>query len=529
MVAAYLTTRSYEHIPLSKAKGSRSPLSGFSPPITSTQSLSLASIAPILPIQRKLKIGASNDRYEQEADRVAEQVMRMPDSAALPDQSSPPRIQRLCPEGEQGLQRQAEEAGQFQSRASTGQTPAMGNNAAAAIQSLKGSGQQLPASEQHFFESRFHKDFSQVRIHTDNRAHQAAQLVQARAFTLGNDIVFNRGEYAPLTNTGRSLLAHELTHVVQQSRTHKPLIQRQQQRQRQAYLTLPQAIDTTTSEQNRWRRRIDSLVRQMFGLRGSGLSSARVDFVSQAELNRRLPSENLEENLFEIFVDVQFNSIPYQILDHNRLLIGRDTHSGQRRIREFVRQGIAQNEFTGRTREYQLVRDPQSGEIEGQPAAPFTVRPRELLGGRVAGFASISGPRRGRSVSVVRGGFVETLIHEAVHFYVSNTFRDMADAYPQRDDYLYGSKISQILYEGFAEYFARRVMEAYPRILGGVVHNAYQNEVEIVQKLIITMGESGARQAYFRGNRRQIQRLFSTIAQYQQTPQPLLVPGFMID
>ena len=84
------------------------------------------------------------------------------------------------------------------------------------ISALKGGGASLPAHEREFFEQRMGQDFSRVRIHTDSAATRTANALNARAYTLGSDIVFNKGEYRPGTHIGRKLLAHELTHVVQQ-------------------------------------------------------------------------------------------------------------------------------------------------------------------------------------------------------------------------------------------------------------------------------------------------------------------------
>lgn len=85
------------------------------------------------------------------------------------------------------------------------------------IHTLKGGGQPLPNSVRTFFEPRFGHDFSQVRVHTDARAAASAQAVHSRAYTAGNDVVFGPGQFRPHTMSGRRLLAHELTHVVQQS------------------------------------------------------------------------------------------------------------------------------------------------------------------------------------------------------------------------------------------------------------------------------------------------------------------------
>jgi hypothetical protein len=81
---------------------------------------------------------------------------------------------------------------------------------------LRSPGEPLSLGSRSFMEPRFGKDFSQVRVHTDSRAAESAESIGARAFTVGQNVVFGAGEYAPQTSPGRMLLAHELTHVVQQ-------------------------------------------------------------------------------------------------------------------------------------------------------------------------------------------------------------------------------------------------------------------------------------------------------------------------
>jgi hypothetical protein len=82
---------------------------------------------------------------------------------------------------------------------------------------LNSPGQPLPAGARAFFEPRFGRDFSNVRIHTGSRATDSARAVNALAYTVGRDVVFGAGKYAPETTEGRRLLAHELTHVAQQA------------------------------------------------------------------------------------------------------------------------------------------------------------------------------------------------------------------------------------------------------------------------------------------------------------------------
>jgi predicted chitinase len=90
----------------------------------------------------------------------------------------------------------------------------------AATREAERGGEPLADSVRSYFEPRFGHDFSQVRVHAGEEAAQAARGVQARAYTIGHDIVFGHGEYAPDTAQGKRLLAHELTHVVQQQATH---------------------------------------------------------------------------------------------------------------------------------------------------------------------------------------------------------------------------------------------------------------------------------------------------------------------
>jgi len=189
-------------------------------------------------IQPKLRIGEPGDRYEQEADRVADEVMRMPDPQSVTQSANEPSILRMypmCEEEEEELlqsktisklntqlaQRQTEDKGEMEEFLQNNKT--IGHNTTIApdfesqINTIKGRGHPLPESIRAFFEPRFKYDFSQVRIHADRNAAEVAKSVNSRAFTLRQDIVFGTGQYIPETETGQRLLAHELTHVVQQS------------------------------------------------------------------------------------------------------------------------------------------------------------------------------------------------------------------------------------------------------------------------------------------------------------------------
>ena len=94
------------------------------------------------------------------------------------------------------------------------------------ISNLNNSGQLLPNEVRSFYEPKFGYDFSNVKVHTNPVAAKSAQSINALAYTSGNNIVFNSGQYSPATNAGRKLLAHELTHTIQQKRTDDKNIQR---------------------------------------------------------------------------------------------------------------------------------------------------------------------------------------------------------------------------------------------------------------------------------------------------------------
>lgn len=218
-------------------------------------------------VQRKLKVGPANDKYEQEADQMADRVMR----------SSEPAVQRKCSDCEaadkqaetpvlqkkempfakaggadestvqsstkslrkhlpvqtklkentsssnfksnlkSGLKVQRKEEDDEIQRFTTdrGRGPPMGNFTSSLNQS-KGSGSPMDNATNSFMSSRFGADFSNVKIHTDSSAARMSNSINAKAFTHQNHIYFNQGQYQPNTHEGKTLLAHELTHTIQQ-------------------------------------------------------------------------------------------------------------------------------------------------------------------------------------------------------------------------------------------------------------------------------------------------------------------------
>ena len=187
-------------------------------------------------VQPKLRVGRPDDKYEREADRVGRAVVRGSDSTVeRPTEGrAVPRVQRLCPEcwarRRRGLSSECPECEEPVQRVTRSSNPSSsppqsspsGESPAPArvdnqVRAARGGGQPLPETTRSFFEPRFGTDFSDVRVHTDGRAARSARALDARAYAVGRDVVFAAGEYAPSTDRGRRLLAHELVHVVQQT------------------------------------------------------------------------------------------------------------------------------------------------------------------------------------------------------------------------------------------------------------------------------------------------------------------------
>ncbi len=160
-------------------------------------------------VQTKMTVSDPGDAYEQEAEQVAESVMRMTTTSPAP----PPTDNPETPGEDQQLQThrylQASGGGDLSGNTITSDMEKDVH------QSLQG-GTPLPKSERDFFEPRLGADLSNVKVHTDTQASKSAQSLQAHAYTVGSDIAFAPGKYEPGSSAGRKLMAHELTHVMQQ-------------------------------------------------------------------------------------------------------------------------------------------------------------------------------------------------------------------------------------------------------------------------------------------------------------------------
>lgn len=209
-------------------------------------------------IQTKLTVNKLGDKYEQEADRVADQVMRMPAPEAAMLLEAPQDIQRKCApcaaggtpcpkcadENEIQLKplakqitplvrrreskaEEPDEDEEIHAKVAQGRSGTFVMGPDSALAAPQGGGRPLSTSQRAFFEPRFGVDLSAVRIHNGAQAAVTARSLGARAYTLGNHVVFGQGEYRPDNEPGRRLLAHELTHVLQNTGTLRRNIQGQ--------------------------------------------------------------------------------------------------------------------------------------------------------------------------------------------------------------------------------------------------------------------------------------------------------------
>lgn len=175
---------------------------------------------PAPTVQAEFKIGRADDVSERDADRVAEKLLRFPEDSAdfrhLSNPTSPPAIPLRSFNSSHTL---APSINANKLRGEVPPRPLINKPAGlqAQFDTVKSPGQPLPVQVRNFFEPRFGKDFSSVRVFQGSTAETLSAQLNAKAFTVGHDLVFGAGEYSLETREGKRLLAHELAHVVQKS------------------------------------------------------------------------------------------------------------------------------------------------------------------------------------------------------------------------------------------------------------------------------------------------------------------------
>jgi len=183
------------------------------PVLRRTPSCTCGGSCPRCQATSTLKIGAPDDAYEREADSVADRMMRLAGDTG-PVTAGESGLQRKCADCEE----EEEDVLQSKPQSSSGTLRGDGAGAPSSVESaLRSPGEALDRGTRAFFEPRFGQDFAGVRVHSGTAAEQSAKGLNATAYTVGHDIVFGAGRFVPGTQAGRRLIAHELTHVVQQS------------------------------------------------------------------------------------------------------------------------------------------------------------------------------------------------------------------------------------------------------------------------------------------------------------------------
>jgi outer membrane protein OmpA-like peptidoglycan-associated protein len=167
-------------------------------------------------VQPKLTINTPGDIYEQEADAMADRVMRMSSNETAKPVTGliGKSLQRKCAHCEE-----EEKKKPIMRKTEAGSNAGMSvsSSFASSLNASKGSGLPLPQGTRSFMENALKADFSNVRIHSDTRANEMSCDIHAKAFTYGKDVYFNNGQFAPESNVGKKLIAHELIHVLQQT------------------------------------------------------------------------------------------------------------------------------------------------------------------------------------------------------------------------------------------------------------------------------------------------------------------------
>jgi Domain of unknown function (DUF4157) len=399
---------------------------------------------------------------------------------------------------------------------------------------LRNSGQPLDAATRAYFEPRFGRDFSHVRIHADAPAAVSARAVNAQAYTVGNDVVFAAGRYAPDSEAGKRLLAHELVHTIQQA----PKIARQtdiipappldlgpgveRARQYQPHLrphvprapTIPappvpvasvapmpahcpaaaavvtalRGSDVANATETEMQRDINLAQAQSVGhtIAMTPTLLRRADAAIQAEFGSILPSGRrlLAQGSVTTQTPTQFSQtrVPdaatarEHIADAALDLRGDFlrglciTDSSDANLQRVVGGAILAR------RGISFVRDYQASRIGGQTNFP-------TVGGQVSPHVTI--PTQSRNMGHI-------VVHEAMHFYVSDRYRTTADADPARE---------KSLMEGGAEFLARHVINAQlsQRPEFAIHTGTYSAEFHYVADNLLNGGIDAFEQAYFQG------------------------------
>jgi|GEM_PF-4116032 len=365
--------------------------------------------------QPKLMVNPPDDAYEQEADRVADQVLRMPESGtAAPEPVS-------GPEG----------------------APAPSSR----LETLRGDGRPLPGPVRTFFEPRFGRDLSAVRLHPG--------------------AALQRKPAGPDTPTDP-----------------EPSIN---------YIASGSDLKIA-----------DAAVRDFFGpelIKGARVQASQFKVVAEEKFGKAIPNPKkaLPELLLTAFLNPDADGVLSQILRHHgvAMKVARDPIKG---LTSFIKERIEAGFFAYET---SVIAPTDTTNV-------IKLTPEELVARDVKGVTDTGPQERARRQIVVQPGEMSTLVHEVVHFYTHPTYLAEVARQAGTKSFM-GVVLSQALIEGVTEHFAQWVMRARQKQLGLPGTEAYSAYVEAVELLAEVTGEHTIRQAFFQGDKQAIARLFRNV------------------
>jgi hypothetical protein len=488
-----------------------------------------------------LRIGQAEDAFEREADRVANEVMSGGAAKrhwSLPGLGGGRSLQRKCSCGGSGASGGECEQCQQEKENKTLQRKAAGLAERAVAppivhDALNSHGQPLDPATRALMEAGFGHDFSKVRVHTDSKANASAQAINALAYTAGSDVVFGAGRYAPDTPQGRRLLAHELAHTIQQA----PGIARQAGVIPAPPLDLGGPASKKAREyQPHFRPHIPKaptippppVPEEATPPPGPCPSAADVkrelsqsDVASQTETEmerdiklgktRAGRAKPVTRKLI-VEADGAIRKEFGAILPPGRNFAGPkavDTHTPADFAKQRVPDAASASYFIGqaaletagkRLRDL-CITTPDNPQLQSEVAAPILKRRkidfvRDHQSSRIGGLTTFPVSKGAVTPHVdlpeSSANIGHIVVHEAMHFYVSDAYRRTANA----------SKIDRQMMEGGAEFLARQVINArLSRVPGFEIHyGTYAAEFAYVSNYLLHGGLSSFKLAYFQGH-----------------------------
>lgn len=494
----------------------------------------------VSPASGGLRIGDANDTYEQEAERVADDAISGRATGrhwSLSGLSGGSSLQRKCScGGSGGADGECEEckrkAGASVQRKAAG-PPGLSTAPPIVQDVLNSRGQPLDPATRGLMEARFGHDFSKVRVHTDARASESAHAINALAYTVGSDVVFGAGRYAPDSSQGKRLLAHELAHTIQQA----PGIARQAGTIPAPPLDLSgPASKKARAFQPHFRPHIPQAPPVPPPPEPEEATPPPSPCPSAAEITRELKQRDVASdteaamerdiNLGKVRAgrarpvtpkliseaDAAIRKVFGDVLPPGRNFAGPkavDTHTPADFAKQRVPDAAAAGHFIGQAAletagpflRGLCVTAPDHAQLQSEVAAPILKRKkidfvRDHQSSRIGGmtkFPEIKGtvtPHVDLPTTSANAGHI--VVHEAMHFYVSDAYRRTAEA----------SKLDKELMEGGAEYLARAVINARlaDRPDFAIHYGTYAAEFGYVTTYLLRGGLSTFKQAYFKGH-----------------------------